>query len=145
MTAPADRVAAASAAIAARLGAASASLAVAPATHPDRVVLELTHQYPGDVGVFAPYLLNVLELQPGEAIFLAANEPHAYLAGGPRSCVSPAKLCGEPLRAGLRRWLTKPALAVKAKCQPLVLARGAHVQVTVRSAWRVLTTWFGLA
>ena len=36
--------------------------------------------YPGDVGLFAPYLLNYVELGVGEAIFLAANEPHAYLS-----------------------------------------------------------------
>lgn len=75
--------------------------------HPDRVARALCAQYPGDVGIFAPYLLNTiqagggggarvtvrhgrvsappaprpLQLSPGEAVFLAANEPHAYLAG----------------------------------------------------------------
>lgn len=31
--------------------------------------------------MFAPYVLNYLRLSPGEAIFLGANTPHAYLYG----------------------------------------------------------------
>ncbi len=38
-------------------------------------------QYPGDVGVFCPFLLNCIVLEVGEAIFLPANEPHAYISG----------------------------------------------------------------
>ena len=38
-------------------------------------------QYVGDVGVFCVYLLNYKMLQPGEALFLGANEPHAYIYG----------------------------------------------------------------
>ena len=45
------------------------------------LAVRLAGQYPGDVGVFAPFLLNFLRLAPGEAIFLAANEPHAYVSG----------------------------------------------------------------
>ncbi|KAB8313565.1 mannose-6-phosphate isomerase [Erwinia endophytica] len=37
--------------------------------------------YPQDSGLFAPLLLNVIELQPGEAMFLFAETPHAYLKG----------------------------------------------------------------
>lgn len=39
-------------------------------------------EYPGDVGCFGIYLFNYVVLQPGEAIYLGANEPHAYLSGG---------------------------------------------------------------
>lgn len=38
--------------------------------------------YPEDVGCFCLFFLNYLELKPGEALFLAANEPHAYISGG---------------------------------------------------------------
>jgi mannose-6-phosphate isomerase len=31
--------------------------------------------------LFAPLLLNVITLQPGEAMFLYAKTPHAYLQG----------------------------------------------------------------
>ncbi|MFA0052401.1 mannose-6-phosphate isomerase, class I [Vibrio breoganii] len=39
------------------------------------------NQYPGDNGVLAPLLLNIVELQPGEAMFLHAETPHAYVQG----------------------------------------------------------------
>ncbi|MFF4457679.1 mannose-6-phosphate isomerase, class I [Streptomyces goshikiensis] len=41
----------------------------------------LVHEYPGDPGVIAAMLLNHVELQPGEAMFLGAGVPHAYLDG----------------------------------------------------------------
>jgi len=46
------------------------------------LVLDLYRQYPGDIGVFCAFLLNYIHLAPGEAIFLGAGEPHAYLSGG---------------------------------------------------------------
>ncbi len=45
------------------------------------LLLELAEQYPGDIGLFAPLMLNVLTLQPGEAMFLSACTPHAYIKG----------------------------------------------------------------
>ncbi|XP_064123332.1 mannose-6-phosphate isomerase isoform X2 [Loxodonta africana] len=50
------------------------------------LLLELHQQYPGDIGCFAIYFLNLLTLKPGEAMFLEANVPHAYLKGGPWLC-----------------------------------------------------------
>ncbi|MGW2012338.1 mannose-6-phosphate isomerase, class I [Streptomyces nigrescens] len=41
----------------------------------------LAHHYPGDPGVLAAMLLNHVRLQPGEALFLGAGIPHAYLSG----------------------------------------------------------------
>ncbi|MEU1176452.1 mannose-6-phosphate isomerase, class I [Streptomyces sp. NPDC005820] len=41
----------------------------------------ITHHYPGDPGVIAAMLLNHVRLQPGEALFLGAGIPHAYLSG----------------------------------------------------------------
>ena len=46
------------------------------------LVLRLFEQYPMDVGCFVAYFLNHFTLQPGEAMFLEANLPHAYLSGG---------------------------------------------------------------
>ncbi|PWI32688.1 mannose-6-phosphate isomerase, class I [Vibrio albus] len=45
------------------------------------LILELAELYPGDIGLFCPLILNVLTLQPGEAMFLHACTPHAYLKG----------------------------------------------------------------
>ncbi|MGW3099420.1 mannose-6-phosphate isomerase, class I [Streptomyces sp. NPDC001102] len=42
---------------------------------------EIAHHYPGDPGVIAAMLLNHVRLQPGEALFLGAGIPHAYLSG----------------------------------------------------------------
>jgi mannose-6-phosphate isomerase len=42
---------------------------------------DLAHHYPGDPGVVAAMLLNHVRLQPGEALFLGAGIPHAYLNG----------------------------------------------------------------
>ncbi|MGD1220216.1 mannose-6-phosphate isomerase, class I [Streptomyces krungchingensis] len=42
---------------------------------------DLAHHYPGDPGVIAAMLLNYVQLQPGEALFLGAGVPHAYLNG----------------------------------------------------------------
>ncbi|TJZ42451.1 mannose-6-phosphate isomerase, class I [Streptomyces piniterrae] len=41
----------------------------------------IAHHYPGDPGVIAAMLLNYVRLQPGEALFLGAGIPHAYLNG----------------------------------------------------------------
>lgn len=42
---------------------------------------EIARHYPGDPGVIAAILLNHVRLQPGEALFLGAGIPHAYLNG----------------------------------------------------------------
>ena len=41
----------------------------------------LSNGYPTDIGILAPLLLNLIELEPGEALFLPAGELHAYLEG----------------------------------------------------------------
>ncbi|EIT7143539.1 mannose-6-phosphate isomerase, class I [Vibrio vulnificus] len=45
------------------------------------LVLELAQSYPSDIGLFAPFILNVLTLKPGQAMYLDARTPHAYLKG----------------------------------------------------------------
>ncbi|MFQ2270321.1 mannose-6-phosphate isomerase, class I [Aeromonas enteropelogenes] len=45
------------------------------------LITSLAAQYPGDVGLFSPLLLNVVTLQPGQAMFLDACTPHAYVHG----------------------------------------------------------------
>jgi mannose-6-phosphate isomerase len=41
----------------------------------------LNDAYPGDVGVISPILLNLVRLQPGQALFLPSGCLHAYLSG----------------------------------------------------------------
>lgn len=44
-------------------------------------MINLQHEYPDDIGIFAPILLNLICLEPGQAMFLPAGELHAYLDG----------------------------------------------------------------
>ena len=46
-----------------------------------RWVKRLLEKYPQDLGALAPLYLNLVALEPGEALFLAAGELHAYLEG----------------------------------------------------------------
>jgi mannose-6-phosphate isomerase len=46
------------------------------------LVLTLNEQYPGDIGVFCAFMLNYVQMIPGQAIYLGAGEPHAYVQGG---------------------------------------------------------------
>lgn len=45
------------------------------------LINELFDQYPDDMGLLTPLMLNVVLLQPGEAMFLYAGTPHAYIKG----------------------------------------------------------------
>lgn len=46
-----------------------------------RTLLQLFSAYPNDPGVLAPLYLNVLRLEPGQALYLPAGILHAYLHG----------------------------------------------------------------
>jgi len=41
----------------------------------------LSVEYPFDIGIFSPLFLNLIQLKPGQALFLPAGELHAYLEG----------------------------------------------------------------
>jgi mannose-6-phosphate isomerase len=44
-------------------------------------MIDLYKEYPADIGVFSPIILNLVCLDPGQAMFLPAGELHAYLDG----------------------------------------------------------------
>jgi len=55
---------------------------IAPLNHlPFDIIKEISKRFPDDIGLFSPLILNVIQLQPGEAMFLKAQTPHAYLKG----------------------------------------------------------------
>lgn len=58
-----------------------------------KLVLRLNTQFPNDIGIFCSFLLNYVELSPGEAIFLGAGEPHAYVSGGQHPSHASAYRC----------------------------------------------------
>jgi mannose-6-phosphate isomerase len=63
-----------------------------------RAILRLAQQFPGDAGAMSPLFLNYLLIAPGESFFMAANEPHAYVAGEIIECMA----CSDNVvRAGL--------------------------------------------
>lgn len=45
------------------------------------LVAQLAEQFPGDFGIVVSLLLNHIRLAPGQALFLSAGVPHAYLRG----------------------------------------------------------------
>ncbi len=55
------------------------SVNLAPAAA--REIPRLAEGFPGDAGALAPLFLNVVELVPGEALFIPARVLHAYLEG----------------------------------------------------------------
>ncbi|KAJ1412748.1 RmlC-like cupin domain superfamily [Sesbania bispinosa] len=67
-------------------------------TDKERLVLRLEKQYPADVGVIAAFFLNHVKLTPGEALFIGANEPHAYICG---ECIECMATSDNVVRAGL--------------------------------------------
>jgi len=46
-----------------------------------RWIMRLSELYPGDIGIVSPLYLNLVTLQPGEAMYLPAGVLHAYLEG----------------------------------------------------------------
>ncbi|KAG8772439.1 Mannose-6-phosphate isomerase [Serendipita sp. 397] len=75
-----------------------ARLSSTEATPITSLVQTLYQQFSSDIGIFCVYVLNLLTLQPGEAIFLGAGEPHAYISG---ECVEVMATSDNVLRAGL--------------------------------------------
>jgi mannose-6-phosphate isomerase len=44
-------------------------------------MIDLHREYPADIGIFSPVLLNLICLKPGQAMYLRAGELHAYIDG----------------------------------------------------------------
>ena len=49
------------------------------------LVVRLNSQFEGDIGLFVLFFLNYVKLESGEAMFLKADDIHAYLSGGMKS------------------------------------------------------------
>lgn len=46
-----------------------------------QTVRMMAEVWPTDLGLLMPLFLNIIDLQPGEALYLAAGTPHTYLQG----------------------------------------------------------------
>jgi len=82
-------------------------------TGTERLFQRLWYDFPGDVGCFVIYFLNLLVLKPGEAMFLGPNLPHAYLSG---DCIECMACSDNVVRAGL----TPKLIDVPTLCEMLI-------------------------
>lgn len=67
-------------------------------TEKEELALLLHEQYPADVGVISAFFFNYVNLSPGEALYIDANEPHAYVSGECLECMATSD---NVVRAGL--------------------------------------------
>ena len=80
---------------------------------PWETILLISEFYPDDSGLFSPLLLNVVKLNPGEAMFLFAETPHAYLQGVALEVMANSD---NVLRAGLTpKYIDIPELVANVK------------------------------
>ncbi|KAB5516598.1 hypothetical protein DKX38_027246 [Salix brachista] len=86
-------------------------------TGKEQLVLQLEKQYPADIGVVSAFFLNYVKLNPGEALYIGANEPHAYLYG---ECIECMATSDNVVRAGL----TPKNLDIQALCSMLTYKQG---------------------
>ncbi|KAH1019324.1 hypothetical protein HUJ04_009162 [Dendroctonus ponderosae] len=77
------------------------------------LVERLHSEFPYDNGILMVYFLNYLQLKPSEALFLGANEPHAYLFG---DCIECMACSDNVVRAGL----TPKFVDVETLCSMLI-------------------------
>lgn len=53
------------------------------------LIIRLNDEFPNDIGLFCGgLLLNYVKLSPGEAMFLRAKDPHAYISGDIIECMA---------------------------------------------------------
>ncbi|KAK4539618.1 Mannose-6-phosphate isomerase [Oleoguttula mirabilis] len=52
------------------------------------LMVRLNGQFPGDLGLFVSFFLNYVQLDIGEAMFLKADDIHAYLSGDIIECMA---------------------------------------------------------
>ncbi|KAI4321289.1 hypothetical protein MLD38_034691 [Melastoma candidum] len=83
----------------------------------EKLVLRLEKEYPGDIGVISAFFFNYVMLNPGEALYLGANEPHAYISG---ECIECMATSDNVVRAGL----TPKSRDVQTLCSMLTYKQG---------------------
>lgn len=64
----------------------------------EELALLLEKQYPADIGVISSFFFNYVKLNPGEGLYIGANEPHAYVSG---ECIECMATSDNVVRAGL--------------------------------------------
>lgn len=54
----------------------------------EKVFMELQEKYPYDMGLLVLFFLNMINLKPGEGVYLSSGVPHAYLKGEIIECMA---------------------------------------------------------
>mmetsp|Transcript_19364 Transcript_19364/g.46617 ORF Transcript_19364/g.46617 Transcript_19364/m.46617 type:complete len:394 (+) Transcript_19364:23-1204(+) len=78
----------------------------------------LNEHFPGDVGVFMAFFMNLVELKKGEGLLMPANTPHAHLLGTCMECMANSD---NVVRGGL----TPKAKDVEVLCEMLEYKAGS--------------------
>lgn len=100
----------------------------------DNIFLRLAKRHPHDATVFMAYVLQCVALQPGDAIFIGANQPHAYIYGEGIEIMA----CSDNvIRAGLtNKFVDVDTITSIVTANNQVIVNNNHI---IRSPW---TTWF---
>lgn len=67
---------------------AGSGLPSSPGAELAELVVRLNGQFPDDIGLFVFFFLNFIRLEPGEAMFLQADDIHAYVSGDIIECMA---------------------------------------------------------
>lgn len=113
-----------------------ARVKASPACKEDKVFTTVYDQYPDDVGCWMIYILNYVEMVPGEALFLSEDEPHAYISGDGVEIMASSD---NVVRAGLTpKWKDVPTLISMLKYNTSGLAQARHARKTgeTPSGWQ---------
>lgn len=54
----------------------------------NELVRRCNSQFPGDIGLFVMFFLNLVKLSPGQAMYLKADDIHAYISGDIIECMA---------------------------------------------------------
>ncbi len=85
----------------------------------EKLFLEMNTKYPGDVGLLSIFFLKLHSLGKGQAMFIPAGVPHAYLKGNIVECMASSD---NVIRGGLTpKFKDIPALLEIATDQPGIL------------------------
>lgn len=108
-----------------------------PQCKEDEVFARTYEQYPDDVGCWMVYILNYVQMQPGQALFLRDSEPHAYISGDGVEIMA----CSDNVvRAGLTpKWKDVPTLINMLTYSTTGLLTARHERKTNEDAagWQV--------
>lgn len=95
-------------------------------------IARLSHAYPGDPGVLAPLFLNLIALEPGQAMFLGPGQLHAYLEG---TAIELMANSDNVLRGGLTpKHVDLPELLKILRFEPIAPARLSPVSAGEQEA-----------